>query len=1172
MAEDNGARKPDSDAEARARLAAIVDSSDDAIISKSLDGTILTWNRGAERLYGYSAQEAVGRDISILMPTDRYEEYQRLREIMKRGERLEHLETVRLRKDGTLVDISLTLSPILAADGAVTGISAVARDITERKRMEQSLRESEKRYRTLVEMAADAVVVHQEGRFVYTNCAALGIFGARSLEELQRVSLLDLVHPEERDALRARIQQLLEGEEIPLREYRLRRLNGEEISVEASSTLIDYQGRPSIQVIAREITERKRAEQEREIMLRQLDYERSRFEAVVRQLPIGVMIAEAPSGRLIYDNEQSRRIFRQEFQEAQSFADYGKFWKICRPDGSPLPAEEYPLARAVLGETVTGEEYRIGRGDGSQGYVCVNAIPILNPSGEIVSGLAAFHDITESKAAAEALFDSEERLNLALEAAEMGSCDMEVPSGKGLWSRRHFQLLGYRAPKESSAPATIAMWQELIHPEDKERVAQELESARRELRLFRSEHRVIRADTGEPMWVNVQGRFICDSAGAVCRFIGVIYDVSERKAAEEAIRQSEQRFRLMTDSMPQIAWTAETDGSADYINAHFETYTGIDRDSGEVRDNLRHPERLILMVVHPDDAQRVAQSYQKAVGSGEIFQEESRVRRFDGSYRWHLSRAIPARDREGRVVKWYGTSTDIHDLREMQEALRASESKFRRLYESNLVAIYFWDQDGRVIEANQAYCDLVGYSADQCRSEQMSWLEATPPEFQPRDYAAMQEVRERGCCRPYEKELINSRNGQRVSVLAAVAMMEGSEAEGIAFAVDLTELKRAEQALKTSEETLKLAVETTGLGIFDMDLRSGKGVWSDIAKRHYGLHPEAEPDLDMLMAGVHPEDRERLRQIARDAADPRGSGEYSAEYRTIGLNDGKLRWLTMRARHFFNGTGAPVRLVGACLDITDIVHAEKALKDEIMERLRAVEALAKQEQLLIRQGRLAAMGEMIGNIAHQWRQPLNTLALLIQELPRYYERDLFSKEYLESNVSRAMQVINYMSKTIDGFRNFIGPDKEKEEFRVAEVLARTISIVEAAFSQLNLRIEVSADEGIVIYGCPNEFSQVILNILVNAKDALVERRVQEPRVTVRLYQEEGKMVLTIADNAGGIPLEIMDKIFDPYFTTKGSDKGTGIGLFMSKTIIEKNMNGTLMARNTEEGAEFRIEV
>ena len=380
--------------------------------------------------------------------------------------------------------------------------------------------------------------------------------------------------------------------------------------------------------------------------------------------------------------------------------------------------------------------------------------------------------------------------------------------------------------------------------------------------------------------------------------------------------------------------------------------------------------------------------------------------------------------------------------------------------------------------------------------------------------------------------------------------------------------------MKTSEATLKLAIETTGLGIFDLDLGTRKGGWSEIAKQHYGLPPEAEADLDMLMAGVHPEDRARVEQIATDALKPGGDGIYSAHYRTVGIGDGKLRWLTMRGRVIFSQAGRPLRLVGACLDITDIVKAQAALKEEIIERLRAVEELGRQEQLLIRQGRLAAMGEMIGNIAHQWRQPLNTLGLIVQELPHYYERNLFSKEYLDASVTRAMQVINYMSKTIDGFRNFFGPDKEKELFRAGEVLAKTVAIVESAFNEFKLKIEVGADADadIFIFGYPNEFSQVILNILMNAKDAILERRVTKPRVAVRLFRENGRAVLTISDNAGGIVPEIIDKIFDPYFTTKKPDKGTGIGLFMSKTIIEKNMNGTLTVRNTEHGAEFRIEV
>jgi len=244
----------------------------------------------------------------------------------------------------------------------------------------------------------------------------------------------------------------------------------------------------------------------------------------------------------------------------------------------------------------------------------------------------------------------------------------------------------------------------------------------------------------------------------------------------------------------------------------------------------------------------------------------------------------------------------------------------------------------------------------------------------------------------------------------------------------------------------------------------------------------------------------------------------------------------------------------------------------VAEKLTVIDEMHLQQQMMIRQARFAALGEMIGNIAHQWRQPLNTLALLVQELAWYFDHDKFSRDYLVASVTRAMQVINHMSRTIDGFRNFFEPDKEKVDFRVAEVLAQAVAIVEAAFSDVKPAILVEADADIILNGCANEFSQVLLNILVNAKDALIDRKVPEPHVTVRLFRERGRVVLTIGDNAGGIPATIIDKIFDPYFTTKGPDRGTGIGLFMSKTIIEKNLHGTLSVRNTPEGAEFRIEV
>lgn len=254
------------------------------------------------------------------------------------------------------------------------------------------------------------------------------------------------------------------------------------------------------------------------------------------------------------------------------------------------------------------------------------------------------------------------------------------------------------------------------------------------------------------------------------------------------------------------------------------------------------------------------------------------------------------------------------------------------------------------------------------------------------------------------------------------------------------------------------------------------------------------------------------------------------------------------------------------------LEAEQALQKETMERLQAVEELRKNEQLLIQQSRQAALGEMIGNIAHQWRQPLNNLGLLVQQAPLFYEMGEVNKEFLEQNARKAMEYIQHMSSTIDDFRNFFKPDKEKVLFKVNDEVVKTLSLMEASFKAQDIGIEVEAPEDPVINGYPNEFSQVLLNILMNARDVLTEREIVKPRIRITVGTKRNRAVVTISDNAGGIAEDIIGKIFDPYFSTKGPQRGTGVGLFMSKNIIEKNMGGTLTVRNIAEGAEFRIEV
>ncbi len=253
---------------------------------------------------------------------------------------------------------------------------------------------------------------------------------------------------------------------------------------------------------------------------------------------------------------------------------------------------------------------------------------------------------------------------------------------------------------------------------------------------------------------------------------------------------------------------------------------------------------------------------------------------------------------------------------------------------------------------------------------------------------------------------------------------------------------------------------------------------------------------------------------------------------------------------------------------------EDKLKDinfKLTEKVKEeVEKSREKDHILAIKSRQAAMGEMIGNIAHQWRQPLNSIGLIIQDVEDAYEYKELNKEYLHNSVSEMMEIIKYMSQTIDDFRSFFKPDREKLKFNVKNNIGKSVSLLMATFKNNNIDLKIDINKGIFILGYPNEFSQVIINILNNAKDIILERKIENGKVIIKSFYDFKDTVISISDNAGGIKQKIIDKIFNPYFTTKHESQGTGIGLHMSKSIIEKNMGGVLQAQNTKDGAEFRI--
>ena len=257
-------------------------------------------------------------------------------------------------------------------------------------------------------------------------------------------------------------------------------------------------------------------------------------------------------------------------------------------------------------------------------------------------------------------------------------------------------------------------------------------------------------------------------------------------------------------------------------------------------------------------------------------------------------------------------------------------------------------------------------------------------------------------------------------------------------------------------------------------------------------------------------------------------------------------------------------------DLADKQRMLESLNRTLEERIEAaVNELRQKDQVMIQQNRLASMGEMINNIAHQWRQPLNLLGLIIQGLPA--SKDLSQSE-LDHDVEQVMGVIMQMSQTIDDFRYFFRKDKKKIHFTVNQVVTKAVEFITPSLNSKGISISIDELPEIDIIGYSNEYSQVLLNILSNAKDVLEERNVAEPRINISITRADDRSVVTITDNGGGIGMDVMPKIFDPYFTTKEKTQGTGIGLYMSKIIIEQNMGGSLTARNVEGGVAFRIEV
>jgi signal transduction histidine kinase len=242
-------------------------------------------------------------------------------------------------------------------------------------------------------------------------------------------------------------------------------------------------------------------------------------------------------------------------------------------------------------------------------------------------------------------------------------------------------------------------------------------------------------------------------------------------------------------------------------------------------------------------------------------------------------------------------------------------------------------------------------------------------------------------------------------------------------------------------------------------------------------------------------------------------------------------------------------------------HMQSLVNREIKNNL-------EKQKLLELKSRHSQMGEMIGMITHQWKQPLNVINLIVNVLKINLQKKSLKQEEVEKKLDDILKQIKYMDQTVSDFQNFFNPFKEKIIFNLYGTIKTIIELVKYEYIHKNIALELHGNKKIMAYGYPNEFNQVIVSLLKNAKDAFMEKPHPKMQITITISEKEGAPQVTVEDNAGGIPKEIIENIFDLYMTTK--QEGSGLGLNLAKNMIENNMQGEISVRNTERGALFSI--
>lgn len=559
------------------------------------------------------------------------------------------------------------------------------------------------------------------------------------------------------------------------------------------------------------------------------------------------------------------------------------------------------------------------------------------------------------------------------------------------------------------------------------------------------------------------------------------------------------------------------------------------------------------------------------------FSAEYRMRHKDGHWIWVKVQVKVICDVKDKPLRMDGFCTDIT---EQKEHFLAGEENTRRLESAQEIGhLGSWDwniKTGSVNWSDEVY-RIFGEEPQSFSATYEAIMSYIPQEYQKGLEAAIAEAIQ--CRKPYEYDHeILRKDGKRRLVRGAGYVIFDEKGEAQYMFGTILDIDTISEASITRRENREL---NELLEKFDENvIASNTDLLGVITYASEALSKISGYTNEELVGSEHNilRHKDMWKTIQRGET---WQGEIKNRKK-----DGGFYWVYNTISPIIGDTGETIGYSAIRQDLThekeaEALHKSLELKTEELMTLNkeleyrvdlAVLSSKDKDHLMAQQSKLASMGEMIGNIAHQWRQPLNALGLLLQKQQVFLERGLLTSEKMETSVAKGTALIRKMSTTIDDFRDFFKPNKEKVVFDVKMAIEDTLALIDAALYDHNISLELLLEKDQMIFGYKNEFSQVILNLINNAKDVLSDLNVENPLIRLKNYTKDDEIIVEVYDNGGGINQAIMEQIFEPYFTTKEEGKGTGIGLYMSKMIIEENMDGKLSVINADDGALFTVSV